>query len=314
MHSAVRKWAAGRGYAAGWYRTGAVGQAFEHIWRQRAEGAFDDSFYERSLSWLKSSGTGLQPAEQSVILVAVPRPAHTVTFEYHGKSFDLALPPTYHKYSVLFEEVRDDLSTLLGGRVPLRVLRVPLKAVATHTGFARYGRNNVAYVGGLGSYVQLMAFASPLPVPDCSVPDWVTPTALDECSRCTACQKACPTGAIPGDRFLLRAQNCVTWFSEYEGPLPGAFGTARLPCLVGCMVCQEVCPVNRGRLQVESLGVRFSEEETAFLLGERAGPVATPEIEAKLDALRCSDCSLLSGSPNPTFRRNLRAVLGLPQA
>lgn len=310
METDLQEWAGRRGYAAGWYRAGVVGNALEHISRQHAEGAFDQSFHKTSLSWLTSAGTGLQPGEQSVILVAVPRPAHTAAFDYRGKSVELTLPPTYHRYGVLFTEVRDDLSAHLKGRVPLRVLRAPLKAVAAHAGFARYGRNNLAYVDGLGSYIQLIAFASPLPVSDPAVPDCLTPAVLDACYRCTACQRACPTDAIPGDRFLLHAENCLTWFSEYEGTLPEAFGHARRPCLVGCLVCQEACPLNRGRLRVESLDVRFSEEETGFLLGEGAGLAVISEIEAKLDAMSCSGFSFSSGSPNPTLRRNLRAVLG----
>jgi epoxyqueuosine reductase len=183
-----------------------------------------------------------------------------------------------------------------------------LKALAVTTGLARYGRNNVAYVNGFGSYVQLMAFASGVPVDDLA-PNGPRAAALDECQGCKACQAACPTGAIARDRFLIRAERCITWFSEYEGPLPDAFGLAKRPCLVGCTACQEACPVNRGLLRLERLGVRFCRAETEFLLGTGATREAPSGIAAKVEALRCSDCALESGQPIATFRRNLHAVL-----
>lgn len=309
MKRQLQEWAAAQGYVAGVYPVSAVGRAIEHIRSQRADGAFDDPFFEKSLSWLQDPRTGARREDKSVILVAVPRPAHSVTFEYRGENFDLTLPPTYHRYTALIDEVQRDLAASMQEAMPLRPLRGPLKAVAAHAGFARYGRNNLAYVDGHGSYVQLMAFASPVPVRDSSPPG-VGPTMLDRCDHCRACQAACPTGAVSEDRFLLRAERCVTWFSEFEGPLPDVFGAARRRCLVGCLVCQEVCPVNKGLLRVESLGIRFSGEETELLLGERVGFDVTPELRSKVQAMQCNDCRLSSTGPNPTFSRNLRALLG----
>lgn len=309
MQSELAEWAGSRGYRAVWYGVSAVNRAVEAITRLRDQRAFDDVFYERSLSWVCGSELPVLPAEKSVVVVAVPRPAHVATFDYRGQSVDLILPPTYHNYSGLPNEVKKDLESFLGNGASLRAVKAPLKGVAARTGLVRYGRNNITYVDGMGSYAQLMAFASHMSLAPSSNPDSVEPSALDQCRTCKACYTACPTGAISADRFLVHAHRCVTWQSEYEGPLPDAFGAAKRPCLVGCMVCQEVCPVNRGLLRFEHLGVHFTQDETELLLGEGAGSALTPETCARIEALRCSDCTVTSGRPASTFRRNLDAVL-----
>jgi epoxyqueuosine reductase len=308
----LHEWAQTRGYRADWYGTEAVDQALRYIPGLRDAGEFDDAFYRRTLAWIEGEGMGVQPGEDSIILVAVPRPAHIARFDYRGGSFDFALPPTYYNYGGFFEVVRKDLEGFFRDRasfqLQLRTLKAPLKTIATRTGFARYGRNNIAYLEGLGSYVQLMGFASRFPFRAPAPPGILEPAALELCARCEACRRACPTGAIGPDRFLLHAERCVTWFSEYEGPLPEAFGKARRPCLVGCMVCQEVCPANKGLLRLERLPIHFTQEETEYLLGTSPG-APPPSVREKVEALRCADCTLGASGPDPHFSRNLGAVL-----
>src|SRR4030042_782098 len=141
------EWAQARGYRAAWCGIEAVSQALRYVLGLRETGALDEAFYRRTLTWLENQGTGVEPGEVSVILVAVPRPAHVVRFDYRGGSFDLALPPTYHNYSGFFEVVRKDLEGYFKGRAPLqlRTVKAPLKTLAARTGFARYGKNNLAY-------------------------------------------------------------------------------------------------------------------------------------------------------------------------
>ncbi len=160
MQSGLSEWASSRGYRAVWYGVTAVNRAVEAITLFRDQRAFDDVFYERSLSWLCGSELPVLPAERSVVVVAVPRPAHVATFDCHGESVDLILPPTYHNYNGLPNEVKQDLESFLGNSASLRAVKAPLKGVAARTGLVRYGRNNITYVDGMGSYAQLMAFAS----------------------------------------------------------------------------------------------------------------------------------------------------------
>lgn len=98
---------------------------------------------------------------------------------------------------------------------------------------------------------------------------------MERCQRCQACARSCPTGAIVPERFMLRAERCITFRNEKPGQV--AFPEWMEPswhnCLVGCMHCQRICPENKDRLSWYEEGAEFSVDETAFLLG------GTPQAE-----------------------------------
>lgn len=307
--SALRGWAEARGYRIAWYDGGVVRRAFARIRGFQADGALDPGFYSTFLSWMDKPEVLARAETKTIILLAVPRPAHVVTFEDRGRLHDLVLPPTYLRYYPLFDEVLADLSAATGNALKLRLLSAPLKTVAGLTGFARYGKNNITYVDGLGSAVQLMGFAADLPMPGCAVPPEDAPLALDECRSCRACSVACPVKAIVEDRFLFHGERCLTGFSESEEGLPGEFVRLRTPTLIGCLACQERCPANRGRLRFEKLPQAFSDGETAYILGERGEGPPAPELAEKVRALGLSDITVGESGPSPIFRRNLRAIL-----
>jgi epoxyqueuosine reductase len=309
MLHALMEWASNAGYSVGWFESSVVAEARDRIVKLRSEGVFDDLFYEQFLSWMERPEILLPAEEKSIILVAVPRPAHVVTFDYRGKRLELILPPTYYNYSGMFDEVKEDLEAFLKNRIPLRTIKAPLKYLATATGFARYGLNNIAYVRALGSYVQLLAYAARIPVGDGGGRTSTEPAILEECQTCGACQRACPTGAIRSERFLIYAERCMTYFSEREGLLPEAFGKVKRPCLVGCLACQMVCPVNKGLLRFEKLAIRFSETETNSIMGVVGDRKLAPATRAKVTALKSNEFGVCGGRPNATLQRNLTAVL-----
>jgi len=128
-----------------------------------------------------------------------------------------------------------------------------------------YGRNNIAYAPGWGSFHGLVSVYSDLPPGE---DNWQQPQMLERCSLCKACRKSCPTQAVPSDRFLLRAERCLTFHNEMPGnvPFPDWIDPSWHNCLVGCMECQKVCPENKDVLGWVEEGPEFSEDETALIL------------------------------------------------
>ena len=197
-------------------------------------------------------------------MVAVPRPAHRLSFELETESFEVTLPPTYVRYSALFKEVRDDITA----EIPelhghLEVLVAPLKSVACRLGLVTYGRNNLTYIPEWGSYFQLVGYVTD---EDIGIADDWCPgplTLMPECENCAICSSACPTGVINEERVLLHAELCTTLFSEQLGDLNHDLSA---DCLFGCLACQQVCPANSGLLQIEPVGVTFDRRETETIL------------------------------------------------
>jgi epoxyqueuosine reductase len=142
---------------------------------------------------------------------------------------------------------------------------VPKKLLAVRSGLAEYGKNNITYVPGMGSFYSLAALYSDLPAID---DDWREPRIMESCQTCSACQRHCPSGAIAPERFLLHAERCITFHNEKPAgtPFPAWMGAAWHNCLVGCMHCQRVCPENRQVWAWVKEGSGFSQQETAWFL------------------------------------------------
>jgi epoxyqueuosine reductase len=301
MAKDLKAWAESRNWAVAWGPASVVEETRSEVAERKRTGELDPVFAER---WLKRFDP---PAavNGTAIVVAVPRPAHRLRFATPGGEIEAIVPPTYIGDPQTEAAVRRELAAFLEpGRDPLKPLQAPLKAVAVMLGLARYGRNNIAYVPGMGSYFQLVGTLtdSALDLPE----GWRSqPYALlPECDSCEACGSACPTGAIREDRFLLHAERCLTNFNELPGAWPAWLATACHNCLVGCLYCQDACPQNVGRLMVEDVEVRFDLEETSTLVADaavRSGPV-WERIGGKVARLGLNEYEAMLG-------RNLRALL-----
>jgi len=172
-----------------------------------------------------------------------------------------------------------------------------------------YGRNNIAYIPGMGSYFQLLGYVTNLVLESPVKPHPAESMALADCSACGICLTTCPTGAIAEDRFLLHAERCLTFLNESTDPFPGDISPSTHHCLIGCMRCQEECPQNDGLLRFETLAETFTPEETTRFLtdgNDRSHPL-WQAILAKLKRIGMLDDEAVLG-------RNLQALLARPQA
>jgi epoxyqueuosine reductase len=237
----------------------------EGIEGHHRQGLLDEEFYGAYLAGLKFNPPESLPEARSLIVVAVPDPPTRITFTREGERLPLLVPPTYLHYREIDKRVDDLLAEALapaGYRVAQA--RLPKKLLAVRSGLAQYGRNNISYIPGMGSYYRLVAFYSDLPCPE---DNWQEPQLLERCQKCRACLRACPTAAISSERFLLRAERCMTFLNEKptDVPFPSWIDPAWHNCLVGCLHCQRVCPENKEVLPWVEEGEEFSEEETAQL-------------------------------------------------
>jgi len=222
---------------------------------------------------------------RSLVVGALPHPQSRVFFTWRGQRFSTLVPPTYVRYWELTRRAEAILNRALAPRGHwARFARVPQKALAVRSGLARYGRNNIAYVPGFGSFHMLVSYYSSLP---CDDGEWLEPRLLERCQRCTACRRACLAGAIDGDRFAVRQDRCITFFSGYSGPqqLPEWLDPDWVECLIGCRQCQIVCPENRAFRSWIGDRWEFSGEETALLLAGLTPETVPDAIRDRLDAM-----------------------------
>jgi epoxyqueuosine reductase len=240
---------------------------------------------------------------RSIVVGATPRPLTRATLTLGGETHEVVVPPHYAGYrtvprglvTTLVEALTRSDHTAAG-------FEPPLKTLAAYAGLARYGRNNIAYVKGLGSYLMLAACATDAPPPAASV--WEEPRLLDRCARCSACLRACPSEAIRTDRLLLHTDRCLTTANEDEAPFPDWVDPAWHHTAVGCLRCQQTCPENAAvDLHIAPAEV-FDEAESAAILAATPSGELAEETREKL--ARCG----LDYSPK-LIARNLRALIGL---
>jgi len=255
-------------------------------------GLLDKEFYQERLGFFDFRIPDDLREAKSLIIVAVPRPQSQAVFTWNGKSRTLILPPTYVAYKKTTRLVERLLARVLavkGYRVAPTTL--PLKLLAVRSGLGSYGRNNICYVPGMGSFLQLVAVYTDLP---CQKDGWQEAQMMKSCQNCYACRQNCPTGAIPDDRFLLHAERCIVFHNEKKGdvPFPAWMDPSWHNCLFGCLHCQRVCPQNRKFLQWIEEKKEFSQEETVLLLEGASRdqlPVATARKLERLDLLEDTD-------------------------
>lgn len=235
---------------------------------------------------------------RSLIIVSAPQPQIQVTFVRKDRSYPVIIPPTYNFSAD--DQVADLLEAHLGPQgYRLQKVRLPQKLLAVRSGLAQYGKNNITYVKGMGSFHRPVVFISDFP---CEADSWGEPAVLEQCENCSACLKACPTNAICSDRFLLHAERCLTFHNERSKDFPEWLSPSWHNSLVGCMICQKVCPANKDVAKWIEVGATFDREETALILGAVSDdrlPRETFKKLKKLDILEYYD----------VLGRNLRTLI-----
>lgn len=264
----------------------------EEIEGHRAKGLFDEELYQEYLSWFEFKVPESLPGAKSLIIVAVPSPQNQAIFKWNGESRALIIPPTYVRYTETTKMVEDYLRSIMSPEgYSVASARLPLKLLAVRSGLAQYGKNNICYVPGMGSFLQLAAVLSDLP---CQEDSWQDAQVMKRCQSCDACRLRCPTGAIPSDRFLLRAERCIVFHNEKQGdvPFPAWMDPGWHNCLIGCLHCQRVCPEDRDFFGWIEVKEEFSEEETSLILeGVEIDKLSATTVEKlkRLDLIRFFD-------------------------
>ncbi len=293
----------GRGWKARVVAAEHLADAAARVDSALESGALDAGAAARVRSDYEAQLPGELGEARSVVIAAAARPLTQATLTLDGQRHTVAVPPHYAGYFAAAHQLTAAVATALApaGHGAAKIAP-PLKTLAAGSGLARYGRNNIAYVAGFGSYLVLAACASDAPPP----PDaaWGEPHLLERCERCSACLRACPTGAIHADRFLLQADRCLTWVNEDEAPFPAWVDPAWHTCAVGCLRCQQVCPEDAVvDLRVTPPEV-FDEAESRLILAAADAAALAAATREKL-----ARCGLDYSAA--LVARNIRALIGL---
>ena len=142
--------------------------------------------------------------------------------------------------------------------------------------------------------------------------------APDHCGSCRRCLDACPTQAFPEER-VLDASRCISYFTiEHREAIPEGFRKGIGDWIMGCDVCQEVCPWNRFSLAGgafspvlgPSLDLRGLTDLDDASFKERYG--GTPLERTKRRGLARNALLAMGNSKDPSHRPSLERALADP--
>ena len=133
-------------------------------------------------------------------------------------------------------------------------VEVPIRELLTRSGAGVMLKNGLTLLEGFGTRYSVQTILAALPDPN------YTPSRTpreSRCSTCHACERICPSRAISESGYDYKA--CARAYMGGD-PMEDWVMDA-MTCILGCELCQKVCPYNIGIEPIEQMPEAFQLEE-----------------------------------------------------
>ena len=126
----------------------------------------------------------------------------------------------------------------LKGKGYKAVMGLHRKEAAQRAGLGYIGKNGLVINDKYGSWVAYQSIVTNAEI------DFDKPYEGEECGKCEICMNSCPTSAIY-EPHRINPKRCISYLLTSEN-IPSEFEEKTGNYLLGCDVCQEICPKNKG--------------------------------------------------------------------
>ena len=248
------------------------------------------------------------PTAKYVLLLVRETKLGLIDINYKGNKCTMMISPGYFGYTKynpneIIDFIKEHIIKSTDYRFEHYTGNLHMKSTIVRSGLGRYGRNNLSYVDGMGSFIALLAFLTDY---DFENEQFFEMQLMDSCENCRICVSKCPTQAIIGDSTPIDVDKCISLYNENPGEFPKWLEEQPIHnALFGCMRCQMYCPANSDVMKAPIHLGELTEEETTLLLNGEKDDALLISIEEKLQMplIKYQDYYL------PMIQRNLAALL-----
>lgn len=204
----------------------------------------------------------------------------------------------YHAARKLEERI------LATGRFAKANVSYPAKEAAIRAGLGIIGKNSLLITPEYGTRVVLILMATDIPVSSAAIC-----RADTGCRACGRCAAACPSGAIDANG-MTHPERCLRNFMMEGNVTPEPLRSKEAMRLLGCDICQRVCPMQPRGVETMPIHIRLGElvtadakmfSQTVVRLGTLIGRNA-----ARPQRVRAQAALLAGNKPNPAWLPVLR--------
>ncbi|MCO5141657.1 MAG: tRNA epoxyqueuosine(34) reductase QueG [Oligoflexia bacterium] len=224
-------------------------------------------FYLKAQEEKRANIEEVLPGAKTVMICAMPfaggGDSSSIEAGY-GSIARYASDRDYHlELKPLVTKIADKIDSLYSAKSIAYVDTGPIseRAYAANAGLGWIGKNAMLINKDWGSWLWLSSIITTAEIPH----DTIT---TDHCGKCRKCLDACPTNAILDEVRMIDSNRCISyWNIESKGSIPREISDHMSPWLLGCDICQEVCPWNEHSLK-KSRSVLGSPKKEQISLSE----------------------------------------------
>ena len=250
MNSSERtEWIKNKAIASGFLsvgiaRAGKLDKVEGQLTEWLEKGYQGDMVYMENHRQLRVDPGALVPGARSVISMAYNYFTPTlqkagspkISIYAHGKDYHKVLKK---KLKTFWNEIKREIDPMARGRYFVDSAPVMERQWAAEAGLGWQGKNTLLIHPRHGSYFFLTEIICDLEL------EYDEPIAY-HCGTCRRCIDACPTDAIGPDGYLVKANQCISYFTiETKKDIPEALALKMEDWVFGCDICQQVCPWNK---------------------------------------------------------------------
>lgn len=222
-------------------------------------------YYERRLN----SGALHSAARELTIDIQAKEPwanaLLALIYPYRPYTDDIPVSGNYPSSNASYHAARALIKQLKAAGIRAQRAEVPVREMLLRSGVGSPLKNGLTYLPVFGTRYSVQTVLVDLPEPV------YTPTKEPEpvrCAGCHACERICPSKAISDAGYDFRA--CARAYMGGD-PMEDWVMDA-LNCMLGCELCQKICPYNMG---IEPI----AEQPDAFRLEELLQGNVKPALE-----------------------------------